>query len=126
MSLHLGAYSSVPPFSSSDDPAGGTQEERARAWIGSFSYAGPYRLTWDDEDEFGGDRRGTVKHTMEVGSYPNWRGGVSERWVRIESGGKKLRLGTVEPVLIGVSHRVHHPTGCIDIGLICAQSCGRD
>lgn len=100
MSLHLGAYSSIPPFANGDDPAGGTQAERARAWGGQFSYAGPYTFE-------GGGTEGVVRHKMAVGSYPNWYGRTSERSFQLEQDGdgERLVLGTREPVRMGGEER---------------------
>jgi hypothetical protein len=71
----------------SNDPRGGTVEEKAAAMEGFFSYCGRYQV-----------RDGTVVHHIEVSSFPNWKGVDQERYFAFH--GNRLTLST-PPMLVG-------------------------
>jgi hypothetical protein len=65
---------------------GGTVKEQAAAAATCISYAGPYEL---HEDK--------VVHRVEVSLFPNWVGGIQERFY--EFAGERLSLRTA-PLLL--------------------------
>jgi hypothetical protein len=68
-----------PPFKSAD-AKGGTDAEKAAAFDGLFSYAGPYRIA-----------EGAVHHRIEHCHFPNMQGQTQSRFYTFEGDRVTLR-----------------------------------
>jgi hypothetical protein len=79
------------PAFASGDILGGTTEEKVSAAEGYISYAGPYAIV--DENK--------IQVQVEVSFFPNWVGGVQERFFEVR--GSALELST--PPLLAQGRR---------------------
>jgi len=82
-----------PPFGS-DDLAGGTPDEQARAFSTFVAYAGRYRIEGD-----------AIVHTVETSLFPNWIGTVQRRGWTLSNDGGTLTLESPPIALRGVTRR---------------------
>jgi len=82
-----------PPFGS-DDLAGGTPDEQARAFSTFVAYAGRYRIEGD-----------AIVHTVETSLFPNWVGTTQRRLWTLSGDGGTLTLESPPIALRGVTRR---------------------
>jgi hypothetical protein len=79
MAVHM--FRADRPNLATDDPVGGTAEERAGAYSGCLTYFG----TWDVQD-------GHVVHQVDEALFPNWSHTVQSRPFVIEDGRLTLQV----------------------------------
>jgi Lipocalin-like domain len=84
-----------PRFLAANDFTEGTSEEQLAAGKQYLSYAGTYELRED----------GIILHHVEISLFPNWVGGVQERFYTLE--GDRLTLST-RPLQIRGQFRTSH------------------